>query len=340
MNRTAVVILSHGSPNEVEVHRLMEYVTQGVKSCLASEIEVEWAALQFNHPDLKEAVGKMSKRGLKRVVIMPYFLLGGRHFTKDIPDIIEDVKQSHPDMEFILTDTLGMDGLLVDIIVKRIYEALPESMFQYGSYVTYAPEQIESRSMAIIESLLPPLNCSNEERQVIKRIVHAAGDPGIASFVRFHSRAISCGVEAIRKNRPVFTDVKMVSIGINRNLAEKFGCPVTCALDEAKVIKKAQEQNATRAATAIHYLGAKLNDAIVVIGNAPTALFALLDLIDSRDVLPAVIIGMPVGFVGAKESKAELMTRDVPYLTIEGNRGGSTLAVATVNALMGLAEHI
>ena len=338
VEKTAVIILAHGSYNEPETGELMGNVARGVKSGLTLGVEVEWAALQFNHPNLGEVVENLAKRGVKQVVIMPYFLFEGRHFTKDIPNLIEDIKRAHPDVEFILTDTLGMDGLLVDLVIKRIQEAVPELSHRYdASMVQHTPEHIESLSMQIIESLLPRLECSHEERCVVKRIVHAAGDPEIARLVRFHSRAIPCGIDAIRGGRPIFTDVKMVAIGINHQLAEEFGCSVSCALDEPGVIEEAQEEGITRSAAAVRHLGKELDDAIVAIGNAPTALSALVSLIDGGDVLPAVVVGMPVGFVGAKESKMELMKRDVPYITVEGNRGGSTLAVATINALLSLA---
>lgn len=338
VEKTAVIILAHGSYNEPETGELMGNVTSGVKSGLTLGVEVEWAALQFNHPNLGEVVENLAKRGVKQVVIMPYFLFEGRHFTKDIPNLIEDIKRAHPDVEFILTNTLGMDGLLVDLVIKRIQEAVPELSHRYdASTAPQTPEQIESLSMQIIESLLPRLECSHEERCVVKRIVHAAGDPEIARLVRFHSRAVSRGIDAIRRGTPISTDVKMVAIGINHQLAEKFGCSIGCPLDEPGVIRQAQEENVTRAAAAMRYLGKDLDGAIVAIGNAPTALFALVDLIDGGDVLPAVIVGTPVGFVGAKESKMELMKRDVPYITVAGTRGGSALAVATVNALLSLA---
>ncbi len=201
----------------------------------------------------------------------------------------------------------------------------------------YVPEDIEKRSLAIIESLLPPLPYSLEECEVVKRMVHAAGDPEIAHLVRIHPQAISAALSAIYDGRPIFTDVEMVASGINRRMAQEFGCSIHCALNEPEVIAKSQEENITRAAVAIRYLGTKLNGAIVVIGNAPTALFTLLELMDGG-ILPALTLGMPVGFVGAEESKAELIKRNIPYITVEGTRGGSTLGVAAMNALLKLAE--
>jgi len=341
MVETGVVILAHGSRNECGVSEVLNGISAAVKAGLSPEVRVVWAAMQFNHPDLEEATGLLVKQGVKRVVIMPYFLFEGMHITRDIPRRIEVIRQTNPGVEFILANTLGADGSLIDLIVRRIHEAAPElSQSHRPSVAPCAHQSIETRSMAIIEDLLPPLECSEEERQVIKRIVHATGDPQVASLVRFHDNAVSAGMAAIGEGRPIFTDVRMVAVGINHRLAQDFGCSIHCALDEQDVMEQAQEKSTTRAAAAIRGLGSRINGAIIAIGNAPTALLTLLDLTDGGDVLPALVVGMPVGFVQARESKVELMKRDIPYITIDGNRGGSATAVATVNALLKLARKV
>jgi len=195
---------------------------------------------------------------------------------------------------------------------------------------------IEAQSLAIIDELLPPLGCSDSERQVIKRIVHATGDPEIARLVKFHPDAIDAGVTAIRAGKAIFTDGMMVAAGINkRQIAREFGCSIHCALDEVDALQHI-EKNITRSAAAILSIGPRLNGALVVIGNAPTALLALLNLIDNG-ISPSLVVGMPVGFIRAEESKLELTRRNVPYITITGKRGGSAAAAAAVNALLRLA---
>ena len=341
MAETGVIILAHGSRKERQVSETLREVSQMVKTYLPADVEVMWAAMQFNRPDLAEAVDMLVKQGIKRVVIMPYFLFEGIHPTKDIPDLVSTIKQTHQEVEFVLANTLGVDELLIDLVVRRIHEVAPELAPSHGFSVThYAPQSIETHSMAIIEDLLPPLDCSEEERQVIKRIVHAAGDPQIARLVQFHTNAVSAGIAAIHEGKPMFTDVRMVAVGINYHLAQEFGCSIHCALDGPSMMRQSQDESVTRSAGAIRCLGRKLDGAIVAIGNAPTALLALLDLIDSGDVLPVLIVGMPVGFVQAEESKAELTKRDMPYITIEGTRGGSAVAIATVNALLNLARKV
>jgi len=196
---------------------------------------------------------------------------------------------------------------------------------------------IEARSLAIIDKLLPSISCTDRERQVIKRIVHATGDLAIAELVKFHPNAIDAGVATIRAGKPIFTDGRMTAVGINkRQIAQKFGCSIHCALDEVDALQQIGKGKVTRSATAISAIGPRLNGALVAIGNAPTALLELLNLIDNG-VLPSLVIGMPVGFIQAEESKVELTRRSIPYITIIGKRGGSAAAAAAVNALLRLA---
>ena len=150
--------------------------------------------------------------------------------------------------------------------------------------------------------------------------------------------AVDAGVAAIHAGKPIFTDVRMVAAGINKHLALEFGCSVHCVLDEADEPPKV-EGYATRSAAAIAAMSFRLSSAITVMGNAPTALLELINLID-HGVLPSLVIGMPVGFVQAEESKIELTRRSVPYITINGRRGGSPAAAATVNALLHLALEV
>jgi len=192
--------------------------------------------------------------------------------------------------------------------------------------------------MAIVEKLLPSLpNVSEEEKVVVKRLIHASGDLEIAHLIKFSSSAIPSGLSAIAAGSPIFTDVRMVACGINNHLIEMCGCSLSCAMDEAGELERPKGRSITRAAAAILNLGTRLNGSIVAIGNAPTALLALVDLIDGRGVKPALVVGMPVGFVQAKQAKEKLMKLDIPYITVVGTRGGSAMAVATVNALLKIA---
>jgi precorrin-8X/cobalt-precorrin-8 methylmutase len=339
MPQTGVIILAHGSRGErgiVEVPESLKRIADGVKPLLSPGVEIIGAALQFNHPTLEEAVESLASQGVEQIVIMPYFLFPGRHITKDIPQLVEKLKGIYPGVQFIMANPLGLEEYFIGHVAKRIEEAAPELMKARPSPTS--PGDIEQQSMEIVERFLPSaLNISEDERLVVKRIVHASGDPQIAPSIKFSPSAISSGLSALAKGSPIFTDVQMVAAGINWHLAEACRCSLSCAVDGTKGLKRAKEGDVTRAAAAMRYLGKRLNGAIVAIGNAPTALLALLDLVDHEEIKPALVVGMPVGFVQAKESKDELMKRDIPHITVAGTRGGSAMAVATVNALLKIA---
>ncbi len=202
------------------------------------------------------------------------------------------------------------------------------------------PDEIQARSFEIISELLPDFDQLAPEWPIVRRIVHTTGDPSITQLLRIHPMAVESGVKALMAGRPIITDVKMVSAGISRGLADGLGCEVLCAIDEPMVAEMASRHRMTRSAAAILHLSSRMAGAIVAIGNAPTALFALLRLLETGSSPPALVVGTPVGFVGAAESKTALVSHtepSTPFVTLEGTRGGSTIAVAAVNALLQLA---
>jgi precorrin-8X/cobalt-precorrin-8 methylmutase len=201
------------------------------------------------------------------------------------------------------------------------------------------PDEIYRRSFETIDALFPVHGWSSEEYQVIRRIVHASGDPQLAAHVRFKPGALAQGMAALARQATIFTDVRMVAAGMRARWCEELGCVVQTLLAryEAQATVQPQEQM-TRSAAAVLQALPLLGGSIVVIGNAPTALLALLDALDEgRCEPPALIIGMPVGFVATCESKAALWERPYASIIIEGTRGGSAVAAATVNALLALA---
>jgi precorrin-8X/cobalt-precorrin-8 methylmutase len=201
------------------------------------------------------------------------------------------------------------------------------------------PARVESLGLARAATALGKANSLlSEEEAIVQRVVYAAGDPSIARFVRFSAGAISVGITALRAGRPIIADVRMVEVGLDLHRARAFGSDIRCYIDDADVTVAAHRAALPRAVMAMQLHAEQLNNAIVVIGNAPSALLSLLDLIDEDRVTPALIVGMPVGFVAATESKQELMERSAPYITVEGTRGGSAMAVAATNALLRLAQ--
>lgn len=204
------------------------------------------------------------------------------------------------------------------------------------------PEEIDRQSLVMVADSLKgdttTFGLSDSERYVLHRIVRAEGDPGIAGDVRFSKGAVSAALDSLRKTRRVITDVRMVQVGISRAALARQDVATACLIDAPEVAERARREGTTRSIAAVRELAAQMDGAVVAIGNAPTALLALLDLIDAKQIAPAAVIGMPVGFVACPESKAELAARDMPHITILGRRGGSSAAAATVNALLDLLE--
>ena len=200
------------------------------------------------------------------------------------------------------------------------------------------PDAIDRESLQMVQADLPPgLNLPPREHYTLCRIVRAEGDPAIAPSVKFSPGALAQGIAALQAGAPIVTDVRMVEMGISKALLSRRSVTTRCLIDVPAVAARAQQEKTTRSIAAIRELAPHLNGAVVAVGNAPTALLALLDLVDAGAATPALIIGMPVGFVACSESKDELTRRPVPYITILGRRGGSSAAAATVNALLELS---
>lgn len=203
----------------------------------------------------------------------------------------------------------------------------------YRQYMS--PEDIEKKSMEIIEKDLGKINCSFEEKQIIKRVVHTTVDIEFGKSLIFHPEAVEAGLEAIKSGRNIITDVHMVKAGIRAYDLKNFGNQILCFFDKNK--EEPNKDNIPRAVIAMRKAGKFMDNSIVAIGNAPTALFEVVDMVKARKVKPVLIVGIPVGFVGAAESKEELRKLDVPYITNAGPRGGSTVACGILNAIIKLA---
>ena len=202
------------------------------------------------------------------------------------------------------------------------------------------PMEIENRSMEIIAPYLKDLHLNEEEVKVYSRMIHAAGDVEYAPIIKIHEQAIDAAKTAIKSGCNIYTDVEMVRTGINKRTLSKFGGEVFCKVADPEVRQLAERESITRSMAAMRSFGDKLNNSIVAIGNAPTALFEVLRLIQEENIKPAVIIGIPVGFVGAADSKKALTEQNaVPFITVAGTKGGSPIAVAAVNAILYLLDN-
>jgi precorrin-8X/cobalt-precorrin-8 methylmutase len=198
---------------------------------------------------------------------------------------------------------------------------------------------IYRQSFAIIRNEADLASFSADEEPVVVRMIHAAGMVGLEKHIRFTSGMAATARAALQKGAPILCDARMVSEGITRARLPA-GNAVICTLDDPAVSERAQAMRNTRSAAAVELWRPHLAGAVVAIGNAPTALFHLLNLLrDGSYPKPAAIIGCPVGFVGAAEAKAALLADPpAPVLTVKGRLGGSAITVAAVNALASRSE--
>lgn len=205
--------------------------------------------------------------------------------------------------------------------------------------ITVQPEQIEQKSFQIIDEEIGEHTFSEEQYAVVQRVIHASADFELGKSLLFHPRAIEAGMAAIRAGKKIVADVQMVQVGINKARIEKYGGSVHVYISDEDVIKEAKRLNTTRAIVAMRKAVQEAEGGIFAIGNAPTALLELIRLVKEGEARPSLIIGLPVGFVSAAESKEELAKLDVPFITNIGRKGGSTVTVAALNALSILAER-
>jgi len=208
--------------------------------------------------------------------------------------------------------------------------------------LTRAGRAIEHDSFAVIDREVGPHDYAPHQWPIVRRMIHANADFDFNGLTAFHPRAVTAGIHAILSGRSrVVADVEMICVGLSAPRLAHFGMRTHQFIADADVIAQAKADDTTRAVQAMrkaHRLGL-LDDAVVGIGNAPTALIELVRLIRDEGACPALVVGMPVGFVSAAESK-ELMSQvdDVPWIVIRGRKGGSTLVVAAIHALLSLAE--
>ena len=197
-----------------------------------------------------------------------------------------------------------------------------------------APMEIYRRSFSTIRSEADLATLPEDMQTVAVRMIHACGDVDLVNDLVAHPRLVSAARTALEARAVVFTDTQMLAAGITRRRLPADN-EVCCLIDDPRASELAAQWGTTRSAAAVSLWGDRLSGAVVAIGNAPTALFHLLELIADGGPRPAVIIGIPVGFVGSTESKVALAENpwDLPWLVVHGRRGGSALCAAAINAL-------
>ncbi|MDM8523534.1 precorrin-8X methylmutase [Desulfococcaceae bacterium HSG8] len=201
------------------------------------------------------------------------------------------------------------------------------------------PNEIEKLSFAIIDKEAGPHEFDPEAWSIVRRMIHTSADFGYMQSVCFHPDAIRAGIRAIRTGKNIITDTEMLRAGIRKKSLEKFGGKALCLIGDPDVSDASKKAGTTRSHEAVNRSVKHMEGGIYAVGNAPTALLRLIELIRKNRAKPTLVLGFPVGFVNAAESKALLTELDFPYITNKGRRGGSNIAASVVNALIILAEQ-
>lgn len=196
------------------------------------------------------------------------------------------------------------------------------------------PMDIEKRSFAIITELLGDRKLDPENELVIKRVIHTSADFDYADNLVFSEHAVQKGIEALRGGCDIVTDTQMAKAGINKAIVGKLGGEVHCFMSDPDVAAEAKERGITRAIVSMERAAKLSKPCVFAIGNAPTALVSLYEQIQGGTLHPALIIGVPVGFVNVVESKEMILSTKVPYIVARGRKGGSNVAAAICNALL------
>ncbi|MBI4653870.1 MAG: precorrin-8X methylmutase [Nitrospirae bacterium] len=237
----------------------------------------------------------------------------------------------YSNIKFVLTEPLGVHENIAKVVLERSKKDIqPVKILK--------PHEIEEKSFEIITREMRKTDFRDIETPIVKRVIHATGDFDFAKNMRFHPEAVEAGLMAIKNGKDILVDIKMIEAGINKKALEKWGGKVFCKIQDSGC-RIQDSENKTRAEQGIESAVKENNNiGIVAIGNAPTALYKTMKLIRNTDFKPELVIGVPVGFVRAVESKEVLLHMKYPFITSLGRKGGSPVAAAIVNALLKMAK--
>lgn len=201
-------------------------------------------------------------------------------------------------------------------------------------YKNIKPMDIEKRSFEIIGSLIGEGKIDAENEAVVKRVIHTSADFDYVENLIFSEEAVKKGIDALKNGCDIVTDTQMAKAGINKTILGKLGGEVHCFMADEDVALEAKQRGVTRAVVSMERAAALAKPCIFAIGNAPTALIRLHDMVNEEKLDPALIIGVPVGFVNVVESKELILASDIPHIVARGRKGGSNVAAAICNALI------
>lgn len=326
----ALVVLGHGSRSAEATGEFLQVVS-ALRARLG-DVPVFAAFMENAKPSIAEALAEAVEGGASEVVVAPLFLFAGVHVREDVPEQVREAAAAHPGVTVSVSDYIGPDPRLVDLLLQR------SGLGPARGWTEVPAGKIESESLAYVAACVPGRGDAAEDA-VVRRLVHASGDFSLPGDIAFSAGAAAAGIAALSARARVLTDVRMVATGIDQRRVARLGGEVRCLVDDAEVAVEASASGRTRSATAMRRLAAQMDGAIVAVGNAPTALREVIAIAEEGLARPALVVGMPVGFVDAPESKAALEASGLPCVVIRGTRGGSPLAAAAVNAMLRLAEE-
>jgi len=322
-------------------------------------------------PDLTGGLRRAARLGCERIVVFPYFLFDGI-LVKRIYTAAGELQARHPELEVLEAGYLGPHDAVAQVFLERAREGLEGranmncSLCKYREQIVgfegqvrarrsldakpapakaqkYQPHPIEAESFKIIEAGRDWSGLQEGEKRVAQRLVHTSGDFNVVDELFFSRGAVDIGMRALLRCRRIVTDVTMVASGLKRSLLEQLDIDVWCGVHDRETHMLSASMGITRSAAGIRRAWEKFgNDIILAIGDAPTAIMEATRLIRETGWRPQLVVGLPVGFVGTRESKDELRRcLQVPRITNSGTRGGSPWAASVVNAIMiGAVDYV
>ena len=347
--KIGVLLILHGSRDRSCRGKIIELKNALAKLTSVNAISVGF--MQFTQPSINDGLNELITSGCNKILVLPLFVTYGLHLREGIPKILgiekpfawNSIKLSGKEVSvYYCLDPLINSHLFSQMVADKIIEAFNKlNLKPYPNEVE--GEEIFDRSIQYIKTELGDFlrKISENEGKLIIRAVHAAGDLGIAKLIVISENAIESGVRSIKSGKNVFTDVKMVAAGINKRSLSKFNCKIFCYIDDDRVSNIAHELKVTRSSAAVILASEEgiLEESIAVIGNSPTALMTLIEKVEEGAVKPALIIATPVGFINAVESKKRLMKTSIPYITLLGTKGGSSIATSIFNGVVEICEE-
>lgn len=332
-----VLLIGHGSSDK-NAHDAFLHTAEQIRPQYRN---VHHCFLELDSPNIEQGVIQAVNMNPRMLIMMPYFLHRGAHIKRDI---VHDVAAALEKAEFKdahLTRHLGVDDKLVNLVIERAKEVenRKQTDRSFGTAATRSMTErafdIEKRSFEIIDSEVGQHSYDPLQWPLVRRVIHATADFDFAGNSRllFHEHAFESAFSAIRSKCTIVTDVDMVLAAINKKLLSDLGLRTACYISDKGVAEEAKKLGKTRSEMAMRRASQEIEGGIVVVGNAPTALLEIITMC-KEGVRPALIVGIPVGFVSAPESKEALAQTDVPFITNIGRKGGSPAASSIINALL------